>query len=71
MNGESLPGGRLPTLRSEDSMADKPDWHDELVRLLDLAYEAAWDLCDRAEADFSIIGAPLGKALHILRDLRP
>jgi hypothetical protein len=42
-----------------------------LVGLLDLAYEAAWDLADRAEADFSIIGEPLEKALHLCRELRP
>ena len=72
MNGESLPGGRLPTLRREDSMADKPDdWHDELVRLIALAYEGAWDLADRAGADFSIIGEPLERALRVLRGMRP
>lgn len=50
---------------------DDPDWHDQLVALLDLAYEAAYDLADQAEADFDTIGAPIEKALHILRDLRP
>jgi hypothetical protein len=53
-------------------MADKPDdWHDELVRLIDLAYEGAWDLADRAGADFSIIGEPLERALRVLRGMRP
>ena len=47
------------------------DWLDRLIGLLDLAYEAAWDLCDRAEADFSIIGEPIEKALHLCRELRP
>ena len=72
MNGRAGPKAG-PPLRPEDSTADKPeqDWHDELVRLIGLSYEAAFDLADQAEADFETIGAPLERALHILRDLRP
>ena len=76
MNGRSLPGGRLPTLRPNPTprlhvVKPPEDWHDELVGLIDLAYEGAWDLCDRQNADFSIIGEPLERALRVLRDLRP
>jgi hypothetical protein len=59
--------------RSSGAQPPQPpeDWLDRLIGLLDLAYEAAWDLCDRAEADFSIIGEPIEKALHLCRELRP
>lgn len=81
MNAENGKG-RLPDWKTAPPMRPdhipplsvvKPpdDWHDDLVRLIDLAYEGAWDLADRAGADFSIVGEPLERALRVLRDLRP
>ena len=72
MNGRAGPKAG-PPLRPEDSTPDKPEdnWRDELVRLIGLSYEAAFDLADQAEADFSIIGEPLDRALRVLRGLRP
>ena len=63
----------VPPKTSKGGQPPEPpqDWLDRLISLLGLAYEAAWDLCDRAEADFSIIGEPIEKALHLCRELRP
>ena len=63
----------VPRQRSARAQPPVPpeEWFDQLVDLLDLAYEAAWDICDRGQADFSIIGEPIEKALHLCRELRP
>ncbi len=43
---------------------------ERLCRLLELGYEAAIDLTDRGEADWSLLGEPIGLALRIVRQLR-
>ena len=73
MNGRTGPKAGPVPLRPDHSTPDKPeeDWRDELIRLIGLSYEAAFDLADQAEADFETIGEPLDRALRILRGLRP
>ena len=68
-----MPAATIPPQRSASRLPPEPpeDWLDQLIGRLDLAYEAAWDLAEQAEADFETIGQPLEKAPHFCRELRP
>lgn len=43
---------------------------ERLAVVLDHAYEAAWHLCDRGRADWSVLGEPITEAIRIARQLR-